>query len=130
MIDLTSQSTLLSKIVVLVIENRRRNLLPNQRNGSCDIGMIQSFEKVQLVTNVPSGDLKMICSDFEKLKMELKKGVCCRRGKENYTEKYFFVEKNIPTWHKRYVQLVWVPRERKSRSSRSVQIAISLSMIS
>ena len=92
--------------------------------------MIQSFEKVQLVTNVPSGDLKMICSDFEKLKMKLKKWVCCRRGKENYTEKYFFVEKNIPTWHKKYVQLVWVPRERKNRGSRSVQIAIALSMVS
>ena len=74
MIDLTSQSTLLSKIIVLIIENRKRNLLPNQRAGSCDIGMIQSFEKVQLVTNVPSGDLKkMICPGFEKLKNEIEK---------------------------------------------------------
>ena len=62
--------------------------------------------------------------------MKLKKWICCRRGKENYTEKYFFVEKNIPTWHKKYVQLVWVPRERKNRGSRSVQIAIALSMVS
>ena len=57
-IDLTSQSTLLSKIVVLEIERKKKELLHSQRNGSCDIGMIQSFEKVQLVTNVPSGDLK------------------------------------------------------------------------
>ena len=44
--------------------------------------------------------------------------------------KVFLFEKNIPTWHKKYVQLVWVPRERKNRGSRSVQIAIALSMVS
>ena len=67
MIDLMSQNTLLSKIVVLVSEKRRRNLLHSQRNGPCDIGMIQAFEKVQLVTNVPSGDPKNDMSGLGKL---------------------------------------------------------------
>ena len=35
--------------------------------------------------------------------------------KENYTKKCCFFEKNIPTWHKKYAQLVWVPREKKEQ---------------
>ena len=50
------QGTLLSKIKVLVIG--KVTFCTAKGNGSCDICMIQSFEGVQLVANVPSGDPK------------------------------------------------------------------------